>query len=64
MNVLVLLILACIFGIAFMVGKWWSYDRNSDSRLNDDFRIFYILIDSFKDIIFIFFVLKFLLYGV
>ncbi len=62
MNMLVVLILACIFGITFMVGKWWCYDRNSDSRLSDDFKIFYILIDSFKDITFIFFALKFLLY--
>lgn len=63
MNMLVVLILACIFGIAFMVGKWWCYDRNSVSKLSDDFKIFYILIDSFKDIAFIFFALKFLLYS-
>ena len=62
MNLLVVLILACILGVMFTGGKWWCYDRNSESDLSDAFRIIYILIDSFKDIAFIFFVLKFLLY--
>ena len=62
MNMLVVLILACIFGIVFMVGKWWCYDRHSESELNDGFKILYIFIDTFKDIAFIFFMLKILLY--
>ena len=62
MNMLVVLILACVFGIAFMAGKWWCYDRYSESELNDGFKILYIIIDTFKDIAFIFFMLKILLY--
>ena len=63
MNMLVVLILACIFGIVFMVGKFWCYDRCYETELSDTIRMLYILIDTFKDITFIFFVLKFLLYG-
>ena len=63
MNMLVILILACIFGIVFMTGKFWVYDRCYETELNDTIRMLYILIDTFKDITFIFFVLKFLLYG-
>lgn len=64
MNMLVILILACIFGIVFMTGKFWVYDRCSESELSDLVKEIYILIDVFKDIIFLFVLLKYLLYGV
>ena len=62
MNMLLVLILACIFGIVFMTGKFWVYDRCSESELSDLVKEVYILIDVFKDIAFIFFMLKILLY--
>lgn len=64
MNMLVILILACIFGIVFMTGKFWVYDRCSESELSDLVKEVYILIDVFKDIIFLFVLLRYLLYGV
>ena len=64
MNMLVILILACIFGIVFMTGKFWVYDRCSESGLSDLVKEIYILIDVFKDIIFLFVLLRYLLYGV
>ena len=64
MNMLVVLILACIFGIVFMTGKFWVYDRCSESELSDLVKEIYILIDVFKDITFLFVLLKYLLYGV
>ncbi len=64
MNMLVILILACIFGIVFMTGKFWVYDRYSESELSDLVKEIYILIDVFKDIIFLFVLLRYLLYGV
>ena len=54
MNMLLVLILACIFGIVFMTGKFWVYDRCSESELSDLVKEIYILIDVFKDIIFLF----------
>ena len=63
-NNLLVLILACIFGIVFMTGKFWVYDRCSESELSDLVKEIYILIDVFKDIIFLFVLLKYLLYGV
>ena len=63
-NWLVVLILACIFGIVFMTGKFWVYDRCSESELSDLVKEIYILIDVFKDIIFLFVLLRYLLYGV
>lgn len=64
MNMFIILILACIFGIVFMTGKFWVYDRCSESELSDLVKEIYILIDVFKDIIFLFVLLKYLLYGV
>ena len=64
MNMLVILILACIFGIVFMTGKFWVYDRCSESELSDLVKEIYILMDVFKDIIFLFVLLRYLLYGV
>ena len=64
MNMIVILILACIFGIVFMTGKFWVYDRCSESELSDLVKEIYILIDVFKDIIFLFVLLRYLLYGV
>ena len=64
MNMLVILILACIFGIVFMTGKFWVYDRCSESELSDLVKEVYILIDVFKDITFLFVLLRYLLYGV
>ena len=64
MNMLVILILACIFGIVFMTGKFWVYDRCSESELSDLVKEIYILIDVFKDITFLFVLLRYLLYGV
>ena len=64
MNMFVILILACIFGIVFMTGKFWVYDRCSESELSDLVKEIYILIDVFKDIIFLFVLLRYLLYGV
>ena len=64
MNMLVILILACIFGIVFMTRKFWVYDRCSESELSDLVKEIYILIDVFKDIIFLFVLLRYLLYGV
>lgn len=64
MNMVVILILACIFGIVFMTGKFWVYDRCSESELSDLVKEIYILIDVFKDIIFLFVLLRYLLYGV
>ena len=64
MNMLVILILACIFGIVFMTGKFWVYDRCCESELSDLVKEIYILIDVFKDIIFLFVLLRYLLYGV
>lgn len=64
MNMVIVLILACIFGIVFMTGKFWVYDRCSESELSDLVKEVYILIDVFKDIIFLFVLLRYLLYGV
>ena len=64
MNMFIILILACIFGIVFMTGKFWVYDRCSESELSDLVKEIYILIDVFKDIIFLFVLLRYLLYGV
>ena len=64
MNMIVILILACIFGIVFMTGKFCVYDRCSESELSDLVKEIYILIDVFKDIIFLFVLLRYLLYGV
>ena len=64
MNMVIVLILACIFGIVFMTGKFWVYDRCSESELSDLVKEVYILIDVFKDIIVLFFLLRYLLYGV
>lgn len=47
-----------------MTGKFWVYDRCSESELSDLVKEIYILIDVFKDIIFLFVLLKYLLYGV
>ena len=63
-NGLLVIILSCIFGIVFMTGKFWVYDRCSESELSDLVKEVYILIDVFKDIIFLFFLLRYLLYGV
>lgn len=63
-NGLLVLILSCIFGIVFMTGKFWVYDRCSESELSDLVKEVYILIDVFKDIIFLFFLLRYLLYGI
>ena len=64
MNMLLVLILACIFGILYLVGKVWAYDGCFDSELSDTVKAIYVLIDVFKDITFFFFILRFLLYGV
>lgn len=63
MNLLIVLIISVIFAIAYMTGKFWVYDRCSESELSDGIKMFYILIDTFKDIAFLFCLLKFLLYG-
>ena len=47
-----------------MTGKFWVYDRCSESELSDLVKEVYILIDVFKDIIFLFVLLRYLLYGV
>ena len=63
-NGLLVLILSCVFGIAYFTGKFWAYDGCCDSELSDYIKAIYVLIDVFKDITFFFFVLRFLLYGV
>ena len=52
------------FGDCFKTGKFWVYDRCSESELSDLVKEIYILIDVFKDIIFLFVLLRYLLYGV
>lgn len=61
-NGLLVFILSAIFGLAFMCGKFWSYDKCSTSDLSDNIKILYILIDTFKDIMVLFYVLVYLLY--
>ena len=63
MNLLIVLIISVIFAIAYMTGKFLVYDRCSESDSSDALKILYILIDTFKDIAFLFCLLKFLLYG-
>ena len=63
MNLLIVLIISAIFAIAYMSGKFWVYDKCSESELSDVIKMLYILIDTFKDIAFLFCLLKFLLYG-
>lgn len=63
MNLFIVLIISVIFAIAYMVGKFCVYDRCYETELNDAIRMLYILIDTFKDIAFLFCLLKFLLYG-
>ena len=63
-NNSLVLILSCVFGIVYFAGKFWAYDRCYESELTEDIRAIYILIDVFKDIIFLFFLLRYLLYGV
>ena len=63
MNLFIILIISVIFAIAYMVGKFFAYDRCYETELNDAIRMLYILIDTFKDIVFLFCLLKFLLYG-
>ena len=63
MNLFIVLIISVIFAIAYMAGKFWAYDRCSESGLSDNIKTLYILIDTSKDMAFLFFLLKFLLYG-
>ena len=63
-NSLLVIILSCVLGIAYFVGKVWAYDGCYNSELSDTVKAIYVLIDVFKDITFFFFVLRFLLYGV
>lgn len=63
-NGLLVLILSCVFGLLYLVGKVWAYNGCYDSELSDTVKAIYVLIDVFKDITFLFFVLRFLLYGV
>lgn len=63
MNLFIVLIISVIFAIAYMTGKFWVYDKCSESELSDVIKMLYIIIDVFKDIIFIFFLLRYLLYG-
>ena len=62
MNILVILLISCILGILFTIPKLWCYDNISKSESSDTFKRLYAMIDLFKDIAFIFFILKFLLY--
>ena len=63
MNLFIVLIISVIFAIAYMAGKFWVYDKCSESDSSDALKMLYILIDTFKDIAFLFCLLKYLLYG-
>lgn len=63
MNLIIVLIISVIFAIAYMTGKFWVYDRCSESDSSDALKMLYILIDTFKDMVFLFCLLKYLLYG-
>ena len=63
MNLFIVLIISVIFALAYMTGKYWVYDRCSESELSDHIKTLYILIDTSKDMVFLFCLLKFLLYG-
>lgn len=63
MNLFIVLIISVIFALAYMTGKYWVYDRCSESELSDNIKTLYILIDTSKDMVFLFCLLKYLLYG-
>lgn len=63
MNLFIILIISVIFALAYMTGKYWVYDRCSESELSDNIKTLYILIDTSKDMVFLFCLLKYLLYG-
>lgn len=47
--------------IAYMAGRYWAYDRCSESDWTDTVKLFYIIIDTFKDSVVVFLLIEYLL---
>lgn len=63
MNTLVVAIISIIFGVIYLKGKFWVYDDYSESSLSDAMKLIYFITDAFKDLVVIYLILKYLLYG-
>ena len=61
MKIATLLVLSSITGIAFMTGKFFVYDRCYEDEVKETFKLFYIILDTFKDIGTAFLILNYLL---
>ena len=56
-----LTILSSTLAISYMAGRYWAYNRCSESYWSDTVKLFYITIDTFKDIAVVFLLLEYLL---
>ena len=60
----VLVVISIIFGTAYMVGKYFIYDRELRSDALEGIQFLLIGIDTVKDIVVIYFILDYLLYKI
>ena len=63
MNLFIVFIISAIFAEEYNRGKYWAYNKCSEPGLSDVLKILYIVIDTFKDMAFLYCLLKCLLYG-
>ena len=56
-----LTILSSTLAIAYMSGRYWVYDKHSESEWSDTLKLLYIIIDTLKDIVAVFLLLEYLL---
>lgn len=61
MRIITLAIISAIGSLAYMIGKFFVYDREYESEGKEAFKLFYIISDVFKDIVVLFMLLNFLL---
>ncbi len=61
MRLITLSIISGGLAIAYMTGKFWTYDRCCESEWSDTVKLFYILLDVIKDCAVIFLILNYLL---
>lgn len=59
-----LIVLTLVLGIAYMLLKYWIYDRTLDDSILDSVQFLLLGVDCLKDIVVIYFILDYLLYKI
>ena len=61
-NHFLVFILSFIFGLAYMIGKFWADDGCYSSEFSDNMKTLYVVFDVIKDVSFLFVVFLYLFY--